>query len=133
MRSIMRIVLAVVYFAFGVFHVVDPKAFLPIMPPVVPWPLLVVVFTGACEIVGAAGLMLPRTRWLAGVMLAIYAACVFPANIYHAFAQVHVPPLPDSWWYHGPRLAAQPVIIWWSLYCASVVDWPFAPENSVSR
>ena len=41
-------------------------------------------------------------------MLAVYAVCVWPANIYQAFWHVHVWPLPDSWWYHGPRLALQP-------------------------
>ena len=130
MRFTMLVVLAVVYFAFGVFHVVNPDAFLPIMPPVIPFPRAIVIFTGLCEIAGAVGLLFERTRWLAGVMLALYAVCVFPANLYHAFAPVHVPSLPDSWWYHGPRLAAQPVIVWWSLYCARVIDWPFASRKA---
>jgi uncharacterized membrane protein len=59
-------------------------------------------------------------------MLALYAACVFPANIKHAIYNVQLPQLPTSWWYHAPRLALQPVIIWWALYCAKVVNWPFA-------
>jgi uncharacterized membrane protein len=132
MRSLMLVLLAVVYFAFGVFHVVDPAAFLAIMPPLIPFPRDVVIFTGLCEIAGAGGLLFARTRWLAGVMLALYAICVFPANVYHALAHVHVPPLPDSWWYHAPRLAAQPVIVWWSLYCARVIDWPFARAASIT-
>jgi uncharacterized membrane protein len=59
-------------------------------------------------------------------MLALYAACVFPANIKHAVENVQLPQLPTSLWYHVPRLALQPVIIWWALYCAQVVNWPFA-------
>lgn len=133
MRTVMLYVLAALYFAFGVFHVADPNAFLPIMPPVIPYPRDVVVFTGLCEIAGAVGLAVAKTRRLAGVMLALYAVCVFPANIYHALAHVHVPPLPDSWWYHAPRLAAQPLIVWWSLYCARVTDWPFARGVSAGR
>jgi uncharacterized membrane protein len=58
-------------------------------------------------------------------MLALYAICVFPANIKHAFYGVDVPQLPSSWWYHGPRLLAQPVLVWWALYAGGVVDWPF--------
>jgi uncharacterized membrane protein len=58
-------------------------------------------------------------------MLAVYAVCVFPANIKHAIDAVQLPELPTSWWYHAPRLAAQPVIVWWALYCGQVVNWPF--------
>jgi len=36
-----------------------------------------------------------------------------------------LPPIPDSWWYHAPRLALQPVIAWWALFCAGVTDWPW--------
>ena len=45
-------------------------------------------------------------RRLAGVMLALYAVGVFPANIKHAIEGVDLPPAPNSWWYHGPRLGA---------------------------
>ena len=68
---------------------------------------------------------MPRTRWLAGLMLAIYAVCVFPANLHHALDHVTVPGLPSSWWYHAPRLAFQPVFVWWALYAGGVIDWPF--------
>jgi hypothetical protein len=33
--------------------------------------------------------------------------------------------LPSSWWPHGPRLARQPVIIWWPLYGGLIINWPF--------
>jgi uncharacterized membrane protein len=57
-----------------------------------------------CEIAGGLALLTTRLRWPAGVMLAVYAVFVFPANIKHAIEGIHVPPVPDSWWYHGPRL-----------------------------
>jgi uncharacterized membrane protein len=63
-------------------------------------------------------------------MLALYAAGVFPANIKHAVYNVQLPQLPSSWWYHAPRLALQPVLIWWALYSAQVVSWPFARRPS---
>jgi hypothetical protein len=37
---------------------------------------------------------------------------------------IHLAPVPDSWWYHGPRLAFQSVLVW-ALFCAGVIDWPF--------
>ena len=66
-----------------------------------------------------------RFRWWASMMLAIYAVCVFPANIKHAIEGIQLPGLTTSWLYHAPRLALQPVIVWWALYCGHVVDWPF--------
>ena len=85
--------------------------------------------TGVCEIAGAAALFTTRLRWLASVMLALYALCVWPANIKHALEHIHLPPVPDSWWYHGPRLALQPVLIWWALFCAGVTDWPWRERS----
>jgi uncharacterized membrane protein len=120
----MRLVLAAFFLLAGWLHLTAPGGFMRIMPPGLPWPREIVLFTGACELAGAIGLLLPPTRRLAGVMLAAYCVCVFPANLYHAFWGVHVPALPDSWWYHGPRLAFQPVLVWWSLFAGEVVRWP---------
>jgi uncharacterized membrane protein len=125
-RAAMRAVMAALYLAAGVVHLVAPDAFLPIVPDWVPLPRETVLATGVCEIAGSVALMTRRLRRLAGVMLALYAVCVFPANIKHAVQAIHVPPVPDGWWYHAPRLALQPVLVWWALFCAGVIDWPFA-------
>lgn len=125
-RSLIRLLLAAIYAPFGLVHVLSPHGFLAIMPPGIPFPREVVIFTGLCEIAGAIGLLIPRTRRLAGIMLALYAVCVWPANIYHAVSGVAVPPLPSSWWYHAPRLLLlQPLFIWAPLWSAGVIDWPF--------
>jgi uncharacterized membrane protein len=125
-RAVMRAVLAAFYLVAGVVHLAAPDAFLPIVPDWVPFPREIVLVTGMCEIAGSLALMTRRLRRLAGVMLALYAVCVFPANIKHALEGIHVPPVPDGWWYHAPRLALQPVLVWWALFCAGVIDWPFA-------
>jgi uncharacterized membrane protein len=121
----MRWAMASFYLAAGVLHLQAPGGFLPIMPDWVPAPREVILLTGVCEIVGALGLLTRSFRWWAAVMLALYAVCVFPANIKHAFEDVQLPQLPSSWWYHAPRLALQPVIVWWALYCGRVIGWPF--------
>jgi len=128
-RLILRLLLALIYVAVGALHLSAADKFLAIMPPVIPFPKAVVLFTGACEVAGAVGLLLAPTRWLAGVMLALYALCVWPANIYQALWHIPAPPLPDSWWYHGPRLAFQLVLIWWPLYAAELIDWPFGKRR----
>ena len=50
---------------------------------------------------------------------------VRPRTPQHAIEGAHLPPVPDGWWHHGPRLALQPVLVWWALFCAGVIDWPF--------
>jgi uncharacterized membrane protein len=117
-RRWMRWAMAIFYLVARILHLRHPEAFLPIMPDWVPAPLEVILFTGACEVLGALALVTRPLQWWAGVMLALYAACVFPANIKHAVDNVQLPQLPTSLWYHVPRLALQPLIIWCALYCA---------------
>jgi uncharacterized membrane protein len=120
----MRAIIAAFYLLAGILHIARPEKFLPIVPDWVPAPHMTVLVTGVCEIVGSLALLTNRLRWTAGIMLALYAVCVYPANIKHALEGIHLPPVPDSWWYHGPRLAMQPVLVWWALFCAGVIDWP---------
>jgi uncharacterized membrane protein len=123
-RIAMRWAMAAFYLSAGAVHLLAPEKFLPIVPDFVPMPREVVLATGVCEIAGSLALLTRRLRRLAGVMLALYAVCVFPVNIKHAIEGVNLPPVPDSWWYHGPRLLMQPVLVWWALFCAGVIDWP---------
>ncbi len=125
LRVAIRLAMVVFYAGAGVLHLRSPDAFLPIVPLWVPAPREVVVLTGLCELAGAAGLLVPRLRGLAGIMLALYAVCVLPANIRHAVEGIDIPGLPSSWWYHAPRLALQPVLVWAALYGGGVIAWPF--------
>ncbi len=124
-RRAARYALVVAYAAAGVFHLATPEPFLMITPDWVPFPRAVIFGTGLCELAGAFGLLTRRLRRAAGVGLALYAVCVFPANIKHAFEGVPAGQVQLSWWYHGPRLALQPVIVWWALFAGELVDWPF--------
>lgn len=54
------------------------------VPPSVPNPELMVTFTGICEILGAIGLLLPRTRRIAAGALIVFLVAVLPANIHAA-------------------------------------------------
>ena len=123
-RAVMRFVLAAFYLAAGIAHLWVPDKLLAITPSWVPFATQVVLVTGVCEIAGAIALVTKPLRWWAGVAFALYALCVWPANIKHALEGIDLPPIPDSWLYHGPRLMLQPVLIWWALYCAAVTDWP---------
>jgi len=55
--------------------------FARMMPKAIPNPMAMVYFTGVCEILGAMGILVPRTRSLAGLCLCFFLVCVLPANI----------------------------------------------------
>jgi uncharacterized membrane protein len=128
-RKALRILVALAYLIAGVAHLRSPDGFLQITPHWVPLPEAVVALTGVAEIAGAISLMIPRLRYAAGVGLALYALCVFPANINHALNDIAIGGRDLSWWYHGPRLVLQPVIIWLALWVGNVTDWPFRKSN----
>ena len=96
-----------------------------ITPDWVPCKRDVILATGICELAGTAGLLVKRSRRAAGVALALYAVCVYPANIKHAFYGLPGGQVQLGWWYHVPRLAFQPVIVWWALFAGEVTKWPF--------
>jgi uncharacterized membrane protein len=85
------------------------------VPPSVPNPELMVTITGICEILGAIGLLVPRTRRIAAACLIVFLLAVLPANIHAAQAGVTlrgVPPTPII-----PRVALQALFIallWWA-------------------
>ena len=125
LRAVMRWVMAAFYAAAGVAHLVAPDKLLAITPSWVPFAPQVIFITGLCELAGAAALVMrPWRRW-AGFALAAYALCVWPANFKHAIDGIDLPHIANSWLYHGPRLALQPVLIWWALFSAEIIDWPW--------
>lgn len=120
----LRYLLAAFYFAAGILHLKSPAGFLAITPDWVPYPEQVVALTGIAEIGGAIGLLTTGFRRSAGIGLAIYALCVWPANFNHAINDIVVGGLDLDWWYHGPRLAFQPILIWLALWVGEVIDFP---------
>ncbi len=126
--------LAFLYLLAGIAHIRSPDGFLRITPDWVPYPDLVVLLTGIAEIAGAIGLMIPPRlipyiRYASGIGLALYALCVYPANINHAINNIAIGGEAASWLYHGPRLALQPVFVWWALIAGGVINWPLGNKQ----
>jgi uncharacterized membrane protein len=118
-RAALRWILAIFYGLAGVIHLVKPAPFLTIMPAWVPAPEAVVLLTGVAEILGAIGLVQPfsqQLRQAAGWGLALYALCVWPANINHFNIDLAKPDGGLGLAYHVPRMIAQPVIIWLAIW-----------------
>lgn len=127
-RTTARLLLALLYFIAGVFHLWKPQPFLTITPQWVPAPELVVALTGVAELAGAValvqGLSWPLRR-AAAWGLAAYAVCVFPANINHFILDMGRPDHGLGLAYHVPRMFAQPVVVWLALWSGGVTEWPF--------
>lgn len=124
LRTVLRWVLALLYALAGVVHLRAPQAFMAIMPTWVPNPEAVVWFTGVAELAGAVGLLqpwFPALRRAAGWGLALYAVCVFPANIVHFIRDMARPDLGLGLGYHVPRMLLQPVLVWLALWVSGAL------------
>lgn len=65
----------------GIVHLIKPEVFEPLMPTWVPAHREVIVGSGVLELLCAAGLAVPRTRRLSGLVSAALLAGVFPGNV----------------------------------------------------
>jgi uncharacterized membrane protein len=85
------------------------------IPASIPFPRFIVAFTGVCELLGAAGLLLPSTRRVAAWTLILFLIAVFPANVRAAREGMMIGGKPAT--PLVPRTAMQGVFIgllWWS-------------------
>lgn len=73
--------LAGLFAVSGTVHLVRPQVFEPIVPRALPARRELVYASGVAELLCAAGLLVPRTRTLAGWASAALLIAVFPANV----------------------------------------------------
>jgi uncharacterized membrane protein len=66
----------------GVAHFAATATEMRIVPPYIPWPRAVVWVSGVFELLGAAGLLIQRTRRAAGIGLFALTIAVTPAHFY---------------------------------------------------
>lgn len=122
-RGFLRVVLAAFYAFAGYMHLAKPAPFVSIMPAAIPYPEAIVYVTGIAEILGAVALLQPVSlplRRAGGIGLALYALCVWPANINHFIMDMGREDQGLGLAYHVPRMFAQPLIIWWALWAGEV-------------
>ena len=121
-QLVVRVLVAAVFVFMGVTHFLPKtqRVMSELIPPVMRTeglfkPRNLVLFTGACEIVGGIGLLVPPVQLAAGIALAFFLIAVFPANAYASqhpelFGAIAIPFL--------PRLVAQVAFIGVVLFAA---------------
>ncbi|MDN5790021.1 MAG: DoxX family protein [Micrococcales bacterium] len=70
-----------IFLVSGIMHVVRPRPYEAIVPRMLPARRAVVYISGAAEVACAAGLLIPRSRRVAGLASVALLVSVFPANI----------------------------------------------------
>jgi uncharacterized membrane protein len=76
-------IVVILFTLSGVLHLVNPEAFLWLMPPWLPEPILLIYLSGIAELLAAAGLLL-KQRW-APIFTVLVLLAVWPANWWFAF------------------------------------------------
>ena len=115
LRSLSRWLLAVFFVVAGANHFRAPEIYLGMMPPSLPWPGALNAIAGAAEILGGLGVLLSRTRRLAGWGLIALLVAVFPANLHVALAG-RMPGTsfsPLTLWLRLPFQAGFIAWVWW--------------------
>ena len=88
-RASGRGALVTMFLFTGTSHFTGMKHdFAAMIPPPLPDDLWLIYLTGAFEVAGAVGLLIPRTRRLAGICLALLLVALFPANVYAAHGEI---------------------------------------------
>ena len=80
-KAIWRILTAAFFVFAGVMHFIKPHFYRAMMPSMLPHPLELIYISGMAEILGGAGLLIPKCRRLAAYGLITLLIAVFPANI----------------------------------------------------
>lgn len=110
-----RLLLSILFVAAGILHFVATPAYVRIMPPSLPYPVLLVQISGGFEILGGFGLLLSATRTAAAWGIVALLIAVLPANIHMAFDHAAWPHIPQ--WLLWARLPLQlPLVAWSWLY-----------------
>jgi uncharacterized membrane protein len=106
------------FFVGGIMHFAATDIEARIVPPYISRPVTVVLVSGVFELVGAIGILLPRTRKAAGIGLFLLTLAVTPANVYML---QHAELFPVPLWALWLRLPVQVGLLWligWSTWVA---------------
>ena len=90
-QVVLRWFCALNFVGIGVLHFTHLPTFLPMMPDYLPLHRELVWLSGAFEILGGVGLLVPATRRFAAWGLLALLVAVFPANLNMAMNEIYLP------------------------------------------
>src|SRR5688572_26144655 len=109
MLTFFRLLLAIFFVVAGGNHFVSPEFYVGITPEWIRYRHEVVVFSGIAEILGALGVLIPRTRKWAGWGLVLLLLAIMPVHLQMAFHGFRNAPA----WLLWLRIPFQGVLIAW--------------------
>ena len=87
-KTILCYLLALFFCVAGITHFTQDEAYAGIVPPLLPFPFIIVWVTGIMELFFAVGLAIKKFRKISGFWLAPFLLAVLPANIYMAIYNI---------------------------------------------
>ncbi len=115
-----RVIMGVMYVAAGTLHFVATRSYERIMPAYLPAPHALVLMSGAFEVLGGLGLLIPGRRCAAAWGMVCLLVAVFPANLWMAQHPQLFPGVPQ--WALWLRLPLQLPLIWWAYMYTKLED-----------
>jgi uncharacterized membrane protein len=97
MQWVLRVIVVLPLLVSGFAHFTRTAMFASIIPPFFPYRPELVLISGAMEIAGAIGLVLPIFARAASAFLVVLMIAIFPANVYAANQSIggmHMPSVP---------------------------------------
>ena len=114
------VIMGLFYVVAGINHFRSPLSYVAIMPPYIPWPLVMIYISGVAEILGGIGVLVPdgfvfpRTRAFAAWGLVLMLIAVLPVHINMCLHPEQFPGVPL--WAIWLRLPLQLPLILWAWY-----------------
>ncbi|MBA6287367.1 DoxX family protein [Colwellia sp. MB3u-4] len=118
------LIIALFFLIGGIAHFISADFFIMAMPDYLPYHKELVLISGVFEVLGAIGLLVPKTRLLAGYGLIALIVTVYPANINMALQPEKYHDISVFFLYL--RLPMQLLFIWF-------VWWAIAPERILHK
>lgn len=117
MPRVPLLIIALFFLIGGVAHFVFTGFFVMAMPDYLGYHKELVLISGVFELLGAMGILIPKTRFLAGCGLIALIVAVYPANINMALHPERYPDIPEMFLYI--RLPLQFLFVWfvwWAIH-----------------
>ncbi len=107
-----RVVMGALYLVAGAGHFILTRVYVGIMPDYLPAHRELVLLSGAAEMAGGLGVLLPWTRRAAAWGIIALLVAVMPANVWMVQHPERWPGIPL--WALWVRLPLQGVLVWWA-------------------